>query len=434
LVTDQITIPKGQKGPHVMQRIPPSEQLRKQLDDLLDNGLAGQEDPIGTLVQLGAQLVVQELLERETTEQLGRGHYQHRQPGQPLRGHRNGYEPGRLRTAEGEINVQVPQVRDWIGNGPYRSSLMAFLRGNSDVLKRLAAEMYARGLSVRDIEDALQDATGEPLLSRTAVSELSETLWEDYQAFCERDLSSFEVEYVFVDAVYEGLRQWGCSQGLLCAWAICQDGRKVMLHLALGSRESYDNCLEFLRHMVQRGLRTPVLVATDGAPGLISAVEQVWGKSLRQRCLAHKMRNILDKVSPAAREELKRRVQDVFYAPSLETAKERAAKVLRDYQEEHPAAMRSFNDDLQACLVYLRCPLAHHKSIRTTNLLERAFQESRRRTKVIPHFFTEKACLKLVFSALWKTSQRWRKVTMTELEQQQLELLRKELELPPYNR
>jgi transposase-like protein len=417
-----------------MQRIPPSEQIRKELDDLLENGLAGQKDPIGTLVQLGAQLVVQELLERETTEQLGRAHYQHRKPEEPLRGYRNGYEPGRLRTAEGEIGIQVPQVRDWSGEGPYRSSLMAFLRGNTDVLSRLATEMYARGLSVRDIEDALQDATGEPLLSRTAVSELSETLWEDYQAFCERDLSSFAVEYVFIDAVYEGLRQWGCSQGLLCAWAICRDGRKVMLHLALGSRESYDNCLAFLRDMVRRGLRTPVLVATDGAPGLISAVEQVWGKSLRQRCLAHKMRNILDKVSPAAREELKRRVQDVFYAPSLEIAEERAVKVLSDYQEEHPAAMRSFNDDLESCLVYLRCPLAHHKSIRTTNLLERAFQESRRRTKVIPKFFTEKACLKLVFSALWKTSQRWRKVTMTELEQQQLKLLRKELELPLYNR
>ncbi len=416
-----------------MQRIPPSEQIRKRLDDLLNNGLAGEEDPIGTLVQLGAQLVVQELLERETTEQLGRAHYQHRKPGEPLRGHRNGYEAGRLRTAEGEVTVRVPQVRDWSGDGPYRSHLMTFLRGNSDVLNRLAVEMYARGLSVRDIEDALQDATGEPLLSRSAVSELSETLWEDYQAFCERDLSPFEVEYLFIDAVYEGLRQWGCRQGLLCAWAICRDGRKVMLHLALGSRESYENYLAFIRDMVRRGLRTPLLVTTDGAPGLISAVERVWGKSLRQRCLAHKMRNILDKVSPAAREEVKRRVQDVFYAPLLETAKERAAKVLRDYQKEHPAAMRSFSDDLEACLVYLRCPLAHHKAIRTTNLLERAFQESRRRTKVIPHFFTEKACLKLVFSALWKTSQRWRKVTMTELEQQQLELLRRELELPLYN-
>ena len=94
--------------------------------------------------------------------------------------------------------------------------------------------------------------------------------------------------------------------------------------------------------------------------------------------------------------------------------------------------MRSFSDDLEACLVYLRCPLRHQRSIRTTNLLERAFQESRRRTKVIPRFFTERACLKLVFSALWKTSQRWRAVTTTALERQQLALLRQELGLPLY--
>lgn len=416
-----------------MRRIPPSEQIRKQLDELLGKGLEGQDNLVGTLVQLGAQLVVQELLERETTERLGRGHYQHCEPGEALRGYRNGYEPGRLRTAEGDIPLQVPQVRVWAGEGPYRSELIQFLRGNSDVLNGLAVEMYARGLSVRDVEDALRDATGRPLLSRNAVSELSETLWEDYEAFCERDLSSFAVEYLFIDAVYEGLRQWGCSQGLLCAWAICRDGRKVMLHLELGSRESYETCLSFIRNMVRRGLRTPLLVTTDGAPGLIRAVEEVWGKSLRQRCLAHKMRNILDKVPRAAREEIKRRVRDVFYAPALETARDRAAEVLQEFEREYPAAMRSFQEDLEASLAYLRCPLAHHKAIRTTNLLERAFQESRRRTKVIPHFFKDRACLKLVFSALWQTSQRWRRVTMTELEQQQLDRLRQELGLPLYD-
>lgn len=206
----------------------------------------------------------------------------------------------------------------------------------------------------------------------------------------------------------------------------------MILHLALGSRESDEDCLAFIRDMVRRGLRTPVMVTTDGAPGLIRAVTEMWGQSLRQRCLAHKMRNILDKVPPAVREEIKRRVQDVFYAPSLEMAQERAAEVLRDYQETYPSAMRSFSDDLEACLAYLRCPLAHHKAIRTTNLLERAFQESRRRTKVIPHFFTEQACLKLIFSTLWQASQRWRGVRMTELERQQLALLRRELGLPLY--
>jgi putative transposase len=157
------------------------------------------------------------------------------------------------------------------------------LRSNRDVLDRLAVEMYVRGLSVRDIEEALKEATGDPLLSRTAVSELTDTLWEDYEAFCQRDLCVFEVEYLFIDTVYEGLRSWGCRQGLLCAWSICRDGRKVLLHPALGSRESYENCLEFIRDMIRRGLLTPLLVTTDGAPGLIRAVTEVWSKSLRQR-------------------------------------------------------------------------------------------------------------------------------------------------------
>jgi len=404
--------------------------MRHQIEELLGNGMEGEGGVLGALVRLGAQLVMQEALEQETTEQLGRGHYQRRRPEEPLRGYRNGYEPGRLRTAEGEIVVQMPQVREWAGEGPYQSGLMRFLRGHSDVLDRLAVEMYARGLSVRDIEDALREATGDRLLSRSAVSELTDTLWEDYQAFCERDLSMLEVEYLFIDAVYEGLRAWGGHQGILCAWAICRNGRKVMVHLALGSRESYEICLDFMRDMVRRGLRTPLLITTDGAPGLIRAVGEMWPKSVRQRCLAHKTRNILGKVPRAAQEEIKRRVRDVFYAPSLDMATERATEMLAAYEGAYPSAMRSFGDDLEACLTYLRFPYAHHKAIRTTNLLERAFVESRRRTKVIPHFFTEQACLKLVFSALWQTSQRWRRVTMTELERQQLALLRRELGLP----
>jgi putative transposase len=140
-----------------MRRIPLSDRIRQQISELLENGLESEDNPLGTLMQLSAQLVVQEALESETTERLGRGYYQRREVDEPLKGYRNGYEPGRLRTAEGEITVQLPQVRGWAEEGPYRSRLMGFLRGNSDVLEKLAVEMYARGLSVRDIEDALCD-------------------------------------------------------------------------------------------------------------------------------------------------------------------------------------------------------------------------------------------------------------------------------------
>ena len=114
----------------------------------------------------------------------------------------------------------------------------------------------------------------------------------DYGAFCQRDLSWFEVEYLFIDAVYEGWRQWGCNQGILCAGGLPRDGSKVLLHLALGSRKSHQDHLDFIRHMVRRGLQAPVLVTTDGAPGLIRAVTEVWGHRLGQRCLAHKTPNI----------------------------------------------------------------------------------------------------------------------------------------------
>jgi putative transposase len=108
-------------------------------------------------------------------------------------------------TAEGRIQIKVPQVRE--SPEPYHSKLVDLLRGNSDVLECLALEMYTRGLYSRDIEEAFQDATGDMLLSRSAVSAITDQLWEDYQAFSERDLLVFKTEYLFLDGVYESLHR-----------------------------------------------------------------------------------------------------------------------------------------------------------------------------------------------------------------------------------
>jgi transposase-like protein len=394
--------------------------------DVLANGLDEEEDLLSTLARLGMERLVQEAIEQEVSDYLGREHYQRRAPDGVHRGYRNGYEPAKLRTAEGEVKVQAPQVRE--APETYRSRLLEHLEDRSEVLERLAVAMYARGLSTRDIEEAFGEATGERLLSRTAVSQLTESLWEEYEAFINRDLSDFAVEYLFLDAVYESLRQQGGGkEGVLCAWGICRDGRKVMLHLALGNKESYANWLEFARDMARRGLQTPVLVVTDGAPGLIRAVEEVYAESLRQRCLAHKVRNVTDKVPDRARDEVKAAVQAAYYAPNGELAGELRERVVAQYERAYPSAMKAFQDDWEACVAYLRCPAIHHKRIRTTNLLERSFLEERRRTKVIPRFFTEKSCLKLVFATLWRASLRWQGVRMSEVEQRQLAQLRQEL-------
>lgn len=413
-----------------MTRVPPSERIREVLARFLADGPDGEADVASTLFRLGAQRVVQELLEQEVTDHLERAPYERAEAATPHRGYRNGYKARTLQTAEGAVPVWRPQVRDTAE--PFESRLWAFLRGHSEVVQRLVVEMYARGLSTRDIEDALTDATGTCLVSRSAVSALTEALWADYEAFTTRDLSGEPVEYLFLDAIYETLRQRGATQeALLCAWGICRDGRKVLLHLALGQRERYPCWLDFLRSLVARGLPTPLTITSDGAPGVLRAIDEVWPQSLRLRCWVHTMRNVLDKVPESAKAEVKAHVLMLRDAPTLDAGRQAAAEVLERFGRLYPSALASLSDDLDARLNHLRVPVAHRRSVRTTNLIERSFEEERRRTKIIPRFFDERSCLKLVFATLQRASQRWQRIRITELEQKQLLVLRQQLGLDP---
>jgi len=172
------------------KRIAPSTQLRQSLADVLTTGLETQEAPPSALLSLASRVVLQEALEAEQREVLGRERYQRGSQGR----YRNGYRAGRVAGAEGRVEIEVPQVRGVPG---YHSRLLEFLGAHSEVLEQLVTEMYARGLSTRDIEEAFSDATGHCLLTRTAVSELTDRLGEEYEAFCGRDLAGFEVIYLF---------------------------------------------------------------------------------------------------------------------------------------------------------------------------------------------------------------------------------------------
>jgi transposase-like protein len=404
-----------------MAKVAPSQRVREEIERVLRDGVEGKADVTSTLLRLA-----QEVLEEEVTDFLGRERYVRHRGGQPRRGYRNGYEPGRVRTAEGEIPLQVPQVRQT--PEPFQSKLLTFLRGHTDVLQRLVAEMYARGLSTRDIEDAFRDGTGHCLVSSSAVNELTDRLWEDYEAFTTRDLSGFAVEYLFLDAIHEALRlQGGPAEALLRAWAILADGRKVLLHLTLGNRESYAAWLAMLRDVVRRGVRPPVSVTSDGAPGLVRAVEEAWPKSLRLRCWVHKMRHILDKVPDDARAEVQAYLINVRDAPTYGAGQQALQATVARFGREFPAAMASLAEDSETTLAHLRLLAAHRKHVRTTNLIERSFLKERRRTKIIPRFFDERSCLKLVYATLVRASQRWHRVPMTDRHREQLRQLRQEL-------
>jgi len=411
-----------------MPKIAPSTQLREQLAGFLKNAgsIESGAAALSELVRLATQRVVQEALEQEQTDFIGRERYA-RQPG---RGKRNGYVPGHLETAEGRLGVQVPQVRE--AGMPYRSALYDFLRGHSDVVERLALEMWARGLSTRDVEAAFTDEQGVCLLSKSAVSELTDALWEEYEAFQRRPLGAVPIFAVFLDGVYEPLRTHGIArEAVLVAWGITLEGRKILLSLALGNRERHEAWRDFLRDLIARGLPVPLTVTTDGAPGLIRAVEEVWPQSLRLRCWVHKMRNLETKVPAERWVEVKAELVAIRDAATLAAGEQAAQAFLTRYGSEFPAACKALSEDLPALLNHLRLPWRLRKFLRTTNLCERSFEEERRRSKVLPRFFTEKSCLKLVFATLIRAAQRWQRIVITPLELAQLQLLYEERGLVP---
>ncbi len=404
-------------------KIPPSQRKRNEIQELLSNG-STEGDFLSQIIKQAASLILQEFLEQEASDYLGRGHYERKGEGQ--QGYRNGYEPARVKTAEGRITVQKPQIRD--SQEPFQTKLAVFLKGNTDILDKLAVEMYARGLSTRDIEDTLIEATGELILSKTSVSQITEILYQEFESFQSRDLSGFDLEYLFIDALYESIRaRFGVKEAVLCAWGITRSGEKVMLHLGLGNKESLENWREFLYSMVRRGLRVPTTITTDGAPGMISAVESVFPRSLRIRCWFHRMRNLAAKVPEEAWTEVKAELMAIRSAAGYEQGRQMAATFIEEYKNEYPSLVKAFEDDLEALLNILKVPFNHRKNVRTTNLIERAFEEERRRTKVIPGFLTEKSALKLIFSVLIRASKRWQRVKFSPMTIEQLNVLRKEL-------
>lgn len=251
-----------------MERIPASERTREKLRTLIE-GRSEAADERSELVRLAARLIIEEALEGEARDAVGRDYYA--RGATPGAGYRNGYRPGRLKSAEGSIEYSAPQIAD--RREPFRSRIRETVRDRTEELEALAVEMYARGLSTRDIEAVFADADGRSLLSRTAVSEITERLWAEYEAFASRDLSEFAVTYLFVDGIAERLHLGQPREAVLAAWGILSDGKKALLHLAPGTKEDTASCREFFQELRRRGLPDALLVASDGAPGMIRAIE-----------------------------------------------------------------------------------------------------------------------------------------------------------------
>jgi transposase-like protein len=236
------------------------------------------------------------------------------------------------------------------------------------------------------------------------------------------------VLYLFVDGMYvklHGDRQE--KQPVLIAYGILWDGRKVLLHVGVGDRESYEACLGFLRDLTERGLRTPLLYCSDDCPGLRKALKAVWPRSLPQKCQAHKLRNILSKLPRGVQAEIKKQIHVVFYAKDYETGVKRGRSLIEAYEDRYPQAMECLKKSLEECLTCLKLPEAHRRRVRTTNGLERLIEEARRRAKVQGVLGGEQAGLSLIYAVTVDVAKRWRGIRVTPGDLEKLNVLRAEV-------
>src|SRR5207244_3057131 len=210
---------------------------------------------------------------------LGRAHYE-RSPS--ARGGRNGVRSRRVQTGEGELVVEVPQVRGTVERFVCRTIPGTRTVVRTRPLEALIIGAYVRGLSDRDLESLLAEA-GLGQLSRSSASRVCQELRERYRAFCARSLAGIELLALFLDAVYLPTRPSGAKEGVLVAWGYDLDGKRQLLAVGLGQRERTEDWRELGRDLVRRGLLPPWLAVTDGAPGLVRAVEELWPEADRRR-------------------------------------------------------------------------------------------------------------------------------------------------------
>lgn len=413
------------------KRVSPAERIRDQIDQLFssDRDLAAVLEEVG---QLGVRLLMQTSVEMELTEFLGRDRYSRKEG--VREGSRNGYCPVTVKTTAGPVEIARPKLRGT--SQAFISRLFGKGVTRTNALESLVIAGYVRGLSTRDVEAALADALGEQAaLSRSTVSRICSAIKDEFDAWKQRDLSEVELEYLYLDACHFRYHQGARSEPVMCARGITADGKPVFLSLAAVSAESHDAVVEFLRDLVERGLRTPLLVITDGAAGLISAVKQVYEQALRQRCLIHRARNVLSKVSKGDQDEVKADYWAIFDnieepegEQAIAEANQRADKFADKWRAAYPSAVACVVDDLPALTVHLRFPARHWSRIRHSNLIERTFGEAKRRTKVIGRLPGEHSCLSLVWAVIDRASRGWRGVTQTPADARLLQRIRRDLE------
>jgi transposase-like protein len=423
----------------VSDRVSPTERIRGHIDELFAENRPLPEI-LEDVARLGAQLLMQAALEAEITEFLGRDRYQRAAACDDAHpGSRNGYREVTVKTTAGPVRLSRPKLRGT--TEAFASRLFGAHVTKTNALESLVIASFVRGLSVRDVEAALAEALGDQAaISKSTVSSVCGQIKDEYAKWSRRRLDGITLDYLFLDASFFRMHPGSPAEPVLAAWGITTDGKPAFIGLAPGSGESADAWHDFLADLKDRGLPSPLLVISDGAPGLIAAIEQAFPRALRQRCLIHRARNVLAKVPAGMQAEIKDAYWQLFDTENLKTTPgprlvelvdARITEMAAKYSAIYPAAMKCLLADREGLTAYLRFPGEHHHRVRHSNFIERTFGETRRRTKVIGRLPGETSCLTLVWAVLDRASRGWRGLTMTADGLRLLQDLRRSLLDPP---
>ena len=362
------------------------------------------------------QGLIQDLLEQEVTEFLGRARSIRRSESDNDAGYRNGYAPSRrLTLSSGTIRVRRPRVRDT--EERFESRLLPLFVHRTREVAGLIPELYLHGLSEGDFDLALRGLLGEEApISASTVARLKDKWNAELAEWRARPLGDLEVVYMWVDGVYVKAGLEREKAAVLVVMAALSDGSKVVVSVVPGYRESTRGWSEVLRDLRDRGLNCPRLVAGDGHLGIWGALRNVWPEAGEQRCWNHKIINVLDKLPKRQYEQGRLMLRNIPYAETRAEA-ERLRKVFTRWCGDHSyeTAREAIERDWERMVTFYDYPREHWRHLRTTNPVESPFAALRLRTDAARRYKRVDRAIAVIWKMLMVAGKRFRRLQAPEL-------------------
>jgi transposase-like protein len=373
------------------------------------------------ILRAGAQKMLTQMIQQEVDDWLAE--HEHLQDEQGRRQVvRNGFLPKRkITTGVGQVEVQQPRVRDRRPTDQAESFtskiLPPYLRKTKSI-EELIPWLYLKGISTGDFSEALKALVGPdcPGLSATTVTRLK-TVWEEeFQEWNKRSLQDKQYVYVWADGVHFNIRLEEDRQCILVLMGATADGKKELIAVVDGFRESEQSWKGLLLDVKARGLAIdPKLAIGDGALGFWKAIKQVYPKTRQQRCWVHKTANVLDSLPKRLQPEAKEKLHNIWMADTREHANQAFDLFRKTYEAKYPKAVECLTKDREVLLAFYDFPAEHWIHLRTTNPIESTFATVRLRTKRTKGCGSRIACLTMVYKLMQSASKRWRLLNGTQV-------------------